>query len=347
MGLSRPPRALHDPNDGRAPAPGGVGRRRPAGDRLAATRRRPGDRRGRRHRLRPGQRVLQRRSRHARRCRQRRRPTCWSSGGSRRCWRSATPSTTAARCRTSSGLRPELGAREADHPPGRRQPRVRHLERRGLLRLLQRRRAPTARPGERDKGYYSYDVGAWHLIALNSSATRSHDEARCNGCAPGSPQEHWLRADLAAHRTACTLAYWHQPAASTRATAATRTVVAAVLGRALRGGCRRRAERRRPRLRALRAAGPERAIATRRAASASSWSAPAARASSGSRHRGPNSEARDDLTFGVLKLTLRPGEAPLGVRPRTAPEPSRTPARPPAAEPSPPRATHFRDAPRR
>ena len=33
-------------------------------------------------------------------------------------------------------------------------------------------------------------------------------------CAPGSAQEQWLRADLAAHPTACTLAYWHHPLAS-------------------------------------------------------------------------------------------------------------------------------------
>ena len=61
--------------------------------------------------------------------------------------------------------------------------------------------------GERGKGYYSFDVGSWHLIALNS---------QCNvvpgGCAAGSAQEQWLRADLAANGDApCTLAYWHHP----------------------------------------------------------------------------------------------------------------------------------------
>ncbi len=57
-------------------------------------------------------------------------------------------------------------------------------------------------------GYYSYDVGAWHMIALNSAICGSDP-----GCGPGSPQYEWLAADLAAHRgAACTLAYQHQPA---------------------------------------------------------------------------------------------------------------------------------------
>jgi Tol biopolymer transport system component len=60
--------------------------------------------------------------------------------------------------------------------------------------------------GDRDKGYYSFDVGAWHLIALNSS-----DHCQMVACGKGSAQEQWLRADLAAHPNHCTLAYWHHP----------------------------------------------------------------------------------------------------------------------------------------
>jgi hypothetical protein len=56
-----------------------------------------------------------------------------------------------------------------------------------------------AGPGTR--GYYSYDLGAWHLISLNSNC----DVIDCD------PQVRWLRADLAANRTRCTLAYWHHP----------------------------------------------------------------------------------------------------------------------------------------
>jgi len=63
-----------------------------------------------------------------------------------------------------------------------------------------------AAAGDPTKGYYSYDVGAWHLIALNSNCSQIS-----GGCGVGSPQETWLKADLAAHPNMCTLAYWHHP----------------------------------------------------------------------------------------------------------------------------------------
>jgi hypothetical protein len=62
-----------------------------------------------------------------------------------------------------------------------------------------------AAAGPRDKGYYSFDIGAWHLIALNSNCPE------IGGCEEGSAQEQWLRADLAASSASCTLAYWHHP----------------------------------------------------------------------------------------------------------------------------------------
>jgi hypothetical protein len=62
-----------------------------------------------------------------------------------------------------------------------------------------------AAAGDPKKGYYSYNIGAWHLIALNSECTY------IGGCNSGSPQEVWLSADLAAHPNMCTLAYWHEP----------------------------------------------------------------------------------------------------------------------------------------
>ena len=64
----------------------------------------------------------------------------------------------------------------------------------------------TGRAGDRDKGYYSFDIGTWHLIALNSG-----DHCVPVECGKGSPQEQWLRADLAAHPAKCTLAFWHHP----------------------------------------------------------------------------------------------------------------------------------------
>jgi len=54
-------------------------------------------------------------------------------------------------------------------------------------------------------GYYSYDLGSWHIIVINSNCLL------IGGCEAGSPQEVWLRSDLAAHPATCTLAYWHHP----------------------------------------------------------------------------------------------------------------------------------------
>jgi hypothetical protein len=59
--------------------------------------------------------------------------------------------------------------------------------------------------GEPGRGYYSYEIGSWHLIALNSNC----DEV--GGCDRGSEQERWLRDDLASHEARCTVAYLHHP----------------------------------------------------------------------------------------------------------------------------------------
>src|SRR6185312_12473324 len=58
-----------------------------------------------------------------------------------------------------------------------------------------------ANAGPSGRGYYSYDLGAWHIVSLNSNISMS----------AGSAQEQWLRADLAASSAACVLAYWHHP----------------------------------------------------------------------------------------------------------------------------------------
>lgn len=65
-----------------------------------------------------------------------------------------------------------------------------------------------AAAGDPSKGYYSYNLGAWHIIVLNSEINH----------AAGSPQELWLRQDLAANPAACTLAYWHRPLFSSGST---------------------------------------------------------------------------------------------------------------------------------
>jgi acid phosphatase type 7 len=59
--------------------------------------------------------------------------------------------------------------------------------------------------GERGEGYYSYDLGRWHLVALNSNCQD------IGGCGVNSPQGRWLRHDLADNRSRCTLAYFHHP----------------------------------------------------------------------------------------------------------------------------------------
>jgi len=60
--------------------------------------------------------------------------------------------------------------------------------------------------GDPAQGYYSYDLGSWHVVVLNTS-----DHCKLILCGPGSPQEAWLRADLAASGALCTVAIWHDP----------------------------------------------------------------------------------------------------------------------------------------
>jgi len=57
--------------------------------------------------------------------------------------------------------------------------------------------------GDRDKGYYSFNLGTWHIVVLNSECTKVN-------CSTGSAQEQWLRSDLSAHQTNCTMAVWHE-----------------------------------------------------------------------------------------------------------------------------------------
>jgi hypothetical protein len=59
--------------------------------------------------------------------------------------------------------------------------------------------------GDPRTGYYSYDLGSWHIVVLNSECED------VGGCGAGSPEEKWLRADLSAHPVGCTLAYFHKP----------------------------------------------------------------------------------------------------------------------------------------
>ena len=59
--------------------------------------------------------------------------------------------------------------------------------------------------GDEAASYYSFELGGWHLIALDANCDA------IGGCGQQSAEVQWLRKDLAAHHAACTLAFWHQP----------------------------------------------------------------------------------------------------------------------------------------
>lgn len=61
-----------------------------------------------------------------------------------------------------------------------------------------------AAAGQPGQGFYSYDLGSWHIVVLNSNCANV-------SCGASSAQGQWLQADLAAHPNACTLAYFHHP----------------------------------------------------------------------------------------------------------------------------------------
>ena len=59
--------------------------------------------------------------------------------------------------------------------------------------------------GTPEKSYYSFDLGKWHVIALNTNCVAPG----VGGCGVGSPQEKWLKQDLAQHANSCVVAYGH------------------------------------------------------------------------------------------------------------------------------------------
>ena len=142
------------------------------------------------------------------------------------------------------------------------------------------------------KGYYSFDVGDWHIVALNSE--RPYDV--------GSDQEQWLRADLAANPRRCTLAYFHRPYFSSGRQAGSGQAIFQALydygADLFLSGHDHHYER----FAAQSPSGqlePERGVRQFIVGTG------------GHRHRSlafiqPNSEARDTEVFGVLKLTLHP-----------------------------------------
>ena len=155
--------------------------------------------------------------------------------------------------------------------------------------------------GAPSRSYYSFDVGSWHLVSLNSNC-----EA-VGGCGKGSPQERWLRTDLAAHaRDRCTLAYWHQPPFSSRVTPAGTPKTIALLqdlydagAEVLLNGDEHQYERFAPQT-PQGVADPARGIREFVVGTGGEDLRPFGTPV-------PNSEVRRDDTFGVLELTLLPG----------------------------------------
>jgi 3',5'-cyclic AMP phosphodiesterase CpdA len=157
-----------------------------------------------------------------------------------------------------------------------------------------------ANAGDPKTGYYSYDLGAWHIVVLNSNC------GEIDGCHAGSTQEQWLRKDLAAHHTPCVGAMWHHPRYSSSSEHGDDTDVSD-LWRALQDG------------------GADWVLSghdhtyERFAPQDADGKADPARGirqfvvgTGGKSHYEfgtirPNSEVHDNTAFGVLKLTLHPG----------------------------------------
>jgi acid phosphatase type 7 len=155
-----------------------------------------------------------------------------------------------------------------------------------------------ARAGTPGQGYYSYDIGSWHLIALNSNCSDA------GGCSASSPQGQWLANDLATHSNICTLAYWHIPLFSSggRANQNSRSfwqaLYAAGADVVLNGHDHiyERFAAQNPSGQRDDARGIREFIAGTGGANHTSIATVAA-----------NSEVRDTSTYGVLKLVLHPG----------------------------------------
>lgn len=86
---------------------------------------------------------------------------------------------------------------------------------------------PNGQAGPSGEGWYSYDLGSWHIISLNAECSIG-DHAAPAACAnpPAWYQQEtqWLSQDLANDHASCTLAYWHQPTFSVTSAPASATI---------------------------------------------------------------------------------------------------------------------------
>ena len=97
-------------------------------------------------------------------------------------------------------LRADVGAASGPDQARARQPRLGNVRSRWLSRLLRGRGR-----GSGGTSWYSYDLGAWHIIVLDSMCDK------VGGCGPDSVQGRWLATDLAANHPVCTMAIFHHP----------------------------------------------------------------------------------------------------------------------------------------
>ncbi len=71
---------------------------------------------------------------------------------------------------------------------------------------------PEGQAGNYHQGWYSYDLGRWHIISLNAECNSQSFDSNCDPTTGKLEREtHWLAQDLKTDHAACTLAYWHQP----------------------------------------------------------------------------------------------------------------------------------------
>ena len=157
-----------------------------------------------------------------------------------------------------------------------------------------------ASAGPAGKGYYSYDLGTWHVIVLNSNCSF------VGGCHAGSVQEQWLRADLAANSASCTVAMWHHPRISSGGTHGSISAVQPFWQALYDAGAE------------VVLTGHEHSYQRHKMLSGSSTPDPVyglrefVVGTGGASHYSlgtplPSTEAQNDNTYGVLKLTLRAG----------------------------------------
>lgn len=164
-----------------------------------------------------------------------------------------------------------------------------------------------ASAGDPASGYRSFNLGGWHIIALNSELCYDqgdYDNTPQTNCPASSPQVTWLRTDLAANPGVCTLAYWHEPRFSSTPGRGDDTVdplwqaVAAAKVDVVLTGHQHFYER----LAQVNGAGQADANGVRQFIVGTGGESLMSLSS-----RLPISQASNDKTFGVLKMTLHPG----------------------------------------